>query len=342
MRSKNGGWRIDLVVPAAAVPLFEAALERFGDAVSGFETAPGGGWRLQAYAAAEPDRAALEVALALAAAGAGVPEPVPTIAALPAIDWLEENRKDFPPIRAGRYLIHGSHDPSAAPPGGIGLCLDAATAFGTGRHESTRGCLLALDRLARRRRVRRALDIGCGTGILAIAAARTWRAAVVAADVDPEAVRVARHNVRVNGVASLVRVVPSDGMRSAAVARGAPYDLITANLFARLLRLMAPELTARLAVSGGTAVLSGLMQGDETAVVAAHRAQGLRPVDRVVIGDWSTVVMTRLGGGEGARSGRLGVRRLRERTVGRVGRPRRRHIGDGRLLPPGPGGGRRR
>lgn len=298
MGRAGAGWRIELVVPAAAVPLFTAALERFADAVSGFEPARDDNCRLLAYGTAEPDRAALQVALALAAAGAGVAEPVPTIAALPETDWLAESRRRFPPARAGRYLIHGSDDRHAVPPGAIGLCLDAATAFGTGRHGTTRGCLLALDRLAtRRRRVRRVLDIGCGTGILAIAASRTWRAAVVAADVDPEAVRVARRNVRLNGVASLVRVVRSDGMRDAAVARAGPYDLITANLFARLLRRLAPALAAGLAAPGGTVVLSGFLEADQTAVVAAYRAQGLRPVARLVDGEWITVMMSGLGRG---------------------------------------------
>lgn len=298
MRAKGAGWRIELVVPAAAVPLFTAALERFAEAVSGIETEEGDVYRLLAYGAVEPDRGALQVALALAAAAAGVAEPVPRVAVLPETDWLVENRRRFPPVRAGRYLIHGSDDRQAVPPGAIGLCLDAATAFGTGRHGTTRGCLMALDRLARRRRrVRRVLDIGCGTGILAIAASRTWRAAAVAVDVDPEAVRVARRNVRANGVASLVRVVRADGMRNAAVARAAPYDLITANLFARLLRRLAPALAAGLAAPGGTVVLSGFLDADQTAVVAAYRAQGLRPVERLVDGDWITVVMSGLGRG---------------------------------------------
>jgi ribosomal protein L11 methyltransferase len=290
MTEEASGWKVTLVVPAGAVEAFAAALEPVAEALSAFEIAPGKNWRIEAYTAAEPDRVGLAVALAVAAAAAGVAEPSADIAALPVIDWLAENRTSFHPIRVGRYFVHPSHFASRVPAGTIGLRVDAATTFGTGEHATTQGCLLALDRLARRHRVRRALDMGCGTGILAIAAAKTWHVSVTAVDVDAAAVRMARRNVQRNGVAAWVRVRHSDGYGVAEIARRGPYDLITANILARPLMAMAPRLAAHLA-PGGMAVLSGLMRDQERPVVAAHRAQGLRLQGRFRQGDWTTLLM---------------------------------------------------
>jgi ribosomal protein L11 methyltransferase len=175
------------------------------------------------------------------------------------------------------------------PAGLIAVEIDAATAFGTGEHPSTRGVLLALDSLARRRRFRRPLDIGTGSGILAIAAAKRLRRRVLASDVDCAAVRVAAHHVRRNGVAGQVRVICAPGYRSHAVRR-AQYDLILANILARPLALMARDL-ARAIAPGGVAVLAGLLERQEALVVAAHRAQGLALERRLVIEGWSTLIL---------------------------------------------------
>ncbi len=288
--------RVVLVALEAHVGMFEAALEGEASAVSTFEIAGAGAWRIEALVAANSDIPGLRTRVLIAAAALGVVAPEVVVEALPETDWLAENRKSFSPLRVGRFFIHGADHRGRAPPGSIAIEVEAATAFGTGRHGSTSGCLIALDRLAGRQRVRRALDMGCGTGVLAIAAARIWGATVVAVDLDPEAVRVARGNVRVNGVADLVCVVRGDGYAVAPVARHGPYDLVTANLLARPLQAMAPDLAARLA-PGGVAVLSGLLRGEAVAVAAAHRAQGLRPGDRIDRGDWTTLVMN-FGAGE--------------------------------------------
>src|SRR3954451_19540265 len=140
-------------------------------------------------------------------------------------DWLAENRRAFPPQRIGRFLIHGSHWHGAVPPSAIAIEIDAATAFGPGEHASTHGCLLALEALARRRRFRRPLDIGTGSGILAIAAGKRLHRRVIAGDIDPEAVRVARHHARRNGLAGRIRTVRAAGYRSRALRRS-DYDLI--------------------------------------------------------------------------------------------------------------------
>ncbi len=285
-------WRIALSASEAQLAAFEAALADGAIALSNFEA--GDDWTVEALTAAEPDAAALEARVMVAAAALGVAPPAIVIEPVPETDWLAATRAAFPPIRAGRYTVHGSHLP---PSGGgpIDLEVDAGPAFGSGEHQTTRGCLLALDRLARRHTVRRALDLGCGTGILALAIAKTWRADVVAADIDAVAVRTARENARLNGVAGLVRVTASDGMRAAPLRRGAPYDLIAANILARPLIAFAPGLAARLA-PGGVVVLSGLLARQERAVLAAYRARRLALIERIALAGWHTLVLGRPGG----------------------------------------------
>ena len=282
-------WRIALSASEAQVAGFEAALADGAIAVSNFEE--GADWTVEALTAAAPDAAALEARVMIAAVALGVAPPAVAIEAVPETDWLAATRAAFPPIRAGRYYVHGSHLPPARG-GPIDLEVDAGPAFGSGEHETTRGCLLALDRLARRHTVRRALDLGCGTGILALAIAKTWGADVIAADIDAAAVRTARENARLNGVAGLVRVTVSDGMRAAPLRTRAPYDLIAANILARPLIAFAPGLAARLA-PGGVVVLSGLMARQERAVLAAYRARRLALVERIALAGWHTLVLER-------------------------------------------------
>lgn len=290
-------WRLALTVPEAMVAAFADAIGDHADAVSTFEIEEGGDWLIEATCQGEPDRARLTARVAVLAEALALPEPALTIELLPALDWLTRSYQSFPPLRAGRFFIYGSHFEGSLPPGAIGLHIDAATAFGSGEHATTRGCLLALDRLARRcrladRRGARALDMGCGSGILALAIAKRWRVPVVAVDIDTESVRVARENARLNGVAPLVHADGGDGYRAAPVARFGPYRLIVSNILARPLARMAPAL-ARHLVPGGTAVLSGLLVRQERHVLAAHRAQGLFLVARLRIGEWSTLVLRR-------------------------------------------------
>lgn len=285
-------WRVTMTVPDAAIVPAEAMLADLLPAISVFEGAGPGEWLVEGFAERPPDRAELARRLALLAASCAVPEPALVVEALPPVDWLAHSFAGFPPLRLGRFFIHGSHDHSPSPPSTIALLIDAATAFGSGEHPSTEGCLRALEGLGRRIWPRRVLDLGCGTGILALAAAKLFHGPVVAADNDPEAVRVARHNARRNRAGRLIRPVRSDGFAAPAVRRGAPYDLILANILARPLARMAPALAGHLAL-GGRAVLSGLLDRDQTIVLAACRAAGLALERRVVVGRWPTLVVVR-------------------------------------------------
>jgi ribosomal protein L11 methyltransferase len=265
-----------------------ALLDDAAAAISAFETALGE-WRLEAYPQAArltPDFAAR---LALAAAAAGGELIDIREEKLPERDWLAENQLAFPPLRIGRFFIYGSHYHGSVPAAAIGVLLDAATAFGTGEHPSTRGCLLALERLARHRPIRYPLDIGTGTGILAIAAAKLLRRAVHASDIDAGAVAIARHNIARNGVSHLVPIKRGTGYRGGS-RRDCRYDLILANILARPLAVMAADLARHLAPSGH-AVLSGLLRRQEPIVLAPHRSLGLVLAERIVINGWSTLIL---------------------------------------------------
>jgi ribosomal protein L11 methyltransferase len=282
------------VTGADAALAIAAALDELAGAVSAFEVTEGEGaslalWQVEAYPKTAMLDAALEIRLRLAAAAAGGKLLRVAEERLPEQDWLAENRRAFPPLRIGGFFVHGSHWQGRAPAGAIAIEIDAATAFGTGEHPSTRGCLLALDSLARSRRFRRPLDIGTGSGILAIAAAKRLRRLVLASDVDCAAARVASHHVRRNGLLGQVRVVCAPGYRGRAL-RPVDYDLIFANILARPLALMARDL-GRAIAPGGVAILAGLLRRQEALVVAAHRAQGLALVRRIVIDGWSTQIL---------------------------------------------------
>ena len=204
-------WSVTFRVPASAVDAFAAHFQEGASAYSAFEVLDiagrqiGDQWQIDILRSDEPDRTELVSQLALIAATANVPAPSVAIASLPDTDWVAENLSTFAPISIGRFWVHGSHEERALPPGKISVCVDAATAFGTGEHATTHGCLLALDglvkRVSSRRLVAKAapfaiLDVGCGTGILALAAARIWPGRVLASDIDPEAVKVARRTVQ--------------------------------------------------------------------------------------------------------------------------------------------------
>ena len=283
-------WRVRLDILPDHAAVFELVLRDDSEVLSRLEGTDGY-CRLEGLAAVEPDRPALDLALAVAAAAAGVPPPEVTIERLPDRDWLAESRERFAPFRIGRFVIQEPEDETPVPPGAIALRIGAATAFGSGRHGSTEGCLRALQMLGKRR-FRRPLDLGCGSGILAIAAAKLWRVPVLASDIDSRAVAVARANARLNGVAPLVRVVVADGYRSPEIAVRRPFDLVLCNVLARPLKRTARDLARHLAPEG-MAVLAGLLAGDGNDVVAAHRAAGLRLSRTIDVGGWRTLILRR-------------------------------------------------
>jgi ribosomal protein L11 methyltransferase len=292
----SGLWQATMRLDDAPAEAFLAILDDGAAGLSAFETEldnPAAGWTVTALYRARPDAGALQTRLALAAAALGVPEPAVELAPLAPADWLERVYAGFPPRRIGRFYVHGSHIP--APSGGvIGLRIDAATAFGSGEHASTEGCLMAISNLAKRRpEVRRALDMGCGSGILAIAVAKLFPSArVIAIDIDPESAAVAAGNARLNRVGSQVRAARGDGYLSPLAATGRRFDVIIANILARPLIRMAPSLGRRLR-PGGVAILSGLLGRQEAGVLSAHRSAGLVLAGREKIGDWHTLILRR-------------------------------------------------
>lgn len=283
---------LELVVSAAAAPLFEAAMAEICRSVGRFREEPGERWRIEGIRAVGAGEEKLALALALAAAVSGEqPElrRIPT----PASGWLARNRADFPEQMIGeRFALRGTHLPPGRTAGRITLMLDAGLAFGSGEHGSTRGCLIALERLARRHHPRRILDLGTGSGILAMAAARLFHRRVLASDIDPWSVRVAAENARRNFLARRITVVAGDGWRKRPLRHAAPFDLVFANILARPLCAMAGALAQHLA-PGGTAILAGLLSSQEAMVLAAHRRAGLILTGRVRAQAWTTLILRR-------------------------------------------------
>lgn len=288
-------WQSRFLVPGAAVDLFLAELEEVALSVAAFEEpAYDGGdgalWRIELMHRGEPDQEQLAACLAPLAERAGIERIDLTVAPLATTNWLARVAASFTPQRIGRFWVHGSHVREAPPAGAMPIRLDAGLAFGSGEHASTRGCLLALDELARRRRFGRVLDMGCGSGLLAIAAAKCWPARVLAVDNDPQAVAVAQENARQNAVAGRMRVRCSEGYRSPAVRVAGRYDLVFANILADPLCDMARDLARHLA-PGGSAILSGLFDRQAPRVIEAHRAVGLRLRRCIQLEIWTTLVL---------------------------------------------------
>ncbi len=205
-------------------------------------------------------------------------------------DWVAASIEGLDPVRAGRFLVHGSHDRAAPRSNDIALEIEAALAFGTGHHGTTRGCLLMLDWILKRRRPYAICDVGTGTGVLAIAAAKALHQKVVCGDIDPISVEAARSNAILNGVAPWVFPVTAPGLEHPVMRNGGPYDLIFANILARPLRAIAPSI-GRAACSGADIVLSGLLARDVPGVLSAYAAQGFALARRIDLDGWATLLV---------------------------------------------------
>ena len=253
-------------------------------------------WRVEVCFRSAPDEAAVR-ALVAAAADADCAARA-LFARVEARDWIAASLAGLGAVRAGRFLIHGAHGRGEARANDVALEIEAALAFGTGHHGTTRGCLLMFAGLLKERRPSRVLDIGAGTGVLAMAAAKILKRRVAAGDIDRVAVNAARANARTNGVGALVRPVTAPGAAHPALRAGAPYDLIFANILARPLRLLAPAI-ARITAPRGAVILSGLLDTDVRGVLSAYAAQGLALARRADHEGWATLLVRR--GGAAAR-----------------------------------------
>lgn len=215
-----------------------------------------------------------------------------TVERLGDADWLALALSGLPPVRAGRFFVYGVHDRGRAPVNAVKLRIEAGAAFGTGHHGTTVGCLIAYDALLKRRRFPRVLDVGTGTGVLAIAAAKTGARIVVGTDIDPVSVRIARENAEVNRAAGKCRFELAAGLRHRLVAAHAPYDLVFANILARPLVALAPDVRDALS-PGGVVILSGLLRHQARLVLAAHRSRGFVLQRRLHRDAWATLVLRR-------------------------------------------------
>ncbi len=207
-------------------------------------------------------------------------------------DWLAMSLSGLPPVRAGRFFVYGAHDQGRAPPNAVNLKIDAGAAFGTGHHGTTVGCLVAYDELLKRERFDKVLDVGCGTGVLAIAAARTGAGLAVGTDIDAPSVRIANENAKLNQAHA--RFVHASGLNDVRVRAGAPYDLVFANILAPPLVALSQDIKTSLRI-GGVAILSGLLRTQERRVSAAYLSRGFRLERRIHRDAWSALVLRRMG-----------------------------------------------
>ena len=281
-------WQITLTVPKALAPGAEAVLEGLGGAM--VTSHEGETRQIDLYLERDQAPDAADLA-ALLSDSLGASVDAPAVSKVAARDWVAESQSHFPVLEFGRFLVYGSHHARPKAYGRLPLLIDAGRAFGTGHHDSTALALLLLARLQPRYRQPTLLDLGCGSGILSLAALRLWPgASVLAADIDPQSVTVARENRRINRMGGEFRAVVSNGLRAAAVQRAAPYDLILANILTRPLLMMAPAIAQALA-PGGHLILAGFLEGDRVRLEARYRALGLALVVRQRRGEWSALLL---------------------------------------------------
>jgi ribosomal protein L11 methyltransferase len=245
-------------------------------------------WEVGGYFEEKPDETALALlAAAMDAKGFVVSE-------LPETDWVAHVRRELAPVEAGRFFVYGSHDADKVPDDCEPLLIEAAMAFGTGHHGTTLGCLNALDRLALVGFVgQRVVDIGCGTAVLAMGAARIWKDTVLASDIDEVAVDVARANVTANGLEGRVTCVEAAGFDHPSLANAAPFDLVFANILKGPLIALAPDM-AGVMEPEGYAILSGLLNEQADEVIAVYAQSGINLHHRESIGDWTTLILRKM------------------------------------------------
>jgi ribosomal protein L11 methyltransferase len=270
------------------VDLLNESLDDDQAAVAAFER-PDGRWHVSLHFAEAPDEASIRELVSLAAGG--IAQHI-TFDIVEAKDWVAASLEDLVPVPAGRFIVHGAHDRARVAANKLGIEIEAALAFGTGHHGTTRGCLLLLGEVLRSRQPERVLDLGTGTGVLAIAAAKALRGHVLASDIDPVSVHVARDNARLNGVGNLVQAVCATGFSAPHFALRGPFDLVLANILANPLRQMATPMAAHLAPSAFV-ILSGLLPHQARSVIASYRARGVILRRQLLIDGWSSLLLQR-------------------------------------------------
>jgi ribosomal protein L11 methyltransferase len=275
-----------------AKEIVDRLTESFDDgqaAVTAFEAADGI-WSVALHFAEPPEPAVIRALVAVV----GDDDLAAAVAfdRVEAQDWVKASLDALAPVHAGRFIVHGQHDRAKIPPNRIGLEIEAALAFGTGHHGTTRGCLLLLDLVLRRLSPRRLLDLGSGTGVLAIAAAKALHAGVLASDIDPQAVMVARDNARLNGVGHLVYTICATGFAAEQFRAAGPFDLVLANILANPLRELAAPMAAHLAPKA-TVILSGLLPAQAPSVIAAYRARDILLKRHLIVEGWSSLLLQR-------------------------------------------------
>ena len=283
--------------------LFDALVEAFeagGTAVAACEERSGA-WTVEIYFAHRPPDQDAVRTLVGDLAGSAVGDRV-VFTTVAARDWVAQSLEGLAPVPAGRFVVYGAHDRHRIAPNRISVEIEAALAFGTGHHGTTLGCLMALDRMLKRRRPRRILDVGCGSGVLAIAAARATRRQVAAGDIDPVSVRVARDNARLNRVGAFVEIVRANGLSDRRMQ--APFDLVFANILLGPLKELAHPIR-RVAAPEARVVISGLLSDQAKAALAAYRGHGLVLERRISLDGWVTLVLVRPATRVGRRRRRL-------------------------------------
>lgn len=290
-------WQSRFIVPTDAVSLFLEApeLEVFcigAFEIDGREIGDGQSWRVEMLHQEKPSLDELFALLEPVAVRAKLKLAQVEVEQLPDANWVEHVQAEIKPFEIGRFWIHGSHVDQMPPEGLVPIQLDAGLAFGSGEHPTTRGCLAALDDLAKNRRFAEVLDMGCGAGLLAIAAAKCWSCRALAVDNDAVAVDVAEQNAGINGVGEQFDALVSEGYADPKIRERGPYDIILSNILADPLCDMAADLASHLA-EDGVAILSGLLDRQASDVAAAHQAHGLFLQSKIELEPWTTLMMSR-------------------------------------------------
>jgi ribosomal protein L11 methyltransferase len=277
---------------AAAKRVTDLLGESFDDgeiAIAAFER-PDRNWEVSLHFGELPNLDGVRALIAQAAGDEAAA--AMTVESIAAKDWVAASLEGLVPVPAGRFVVHGSHDRSRIPPNKLGIEIEAALAFGTGHHGTTRGCLTLLDLVLRAGPPRSVLDLGTGTGVLAIAAAKALRQPVLATDIDRQSVAVAKENARLNGVGNLVEAVHATGFAAPVFSAWGPFDLVLANILANPLRQLATPMSQHLA-PGALVILSGLLQPQAQSVIAAYRARGCVLLRQIVIEGWSSLLLAK-------------------------------------------------